>query len=261
MIAELYFEADEDQGGKPALLLLHGALSSRRHWLPNRAALSQHFRIVLAELPAHGRSPAPSDPAAYRPEALVGALDAVREKLGIARWHICGQSFGAGLTLRYALMHPGRVVGQVFTNGNVTLRPPFGPEQNTANAERIARLRAFGREELRQQKFHPRFAKRFPPDIREMLTEDADRIDLEGMIKLLELTLPVLTVRPIFAETAVPTLLVNGRWERGFQPLRDWAAEALPRLRVVDLEGGHSINIEQPEAFNRAVIDFLLPLE
>jgi pimeloyl-ACP methyl ester carboxylesterase len=139
-------------------------------------------------------------------------------------------------------------------------RPPFGPEQNTANAERIARLRAFGREELRQQKFHPRFAKRFPPDIRETLTDDADRIDLEGMIKLLELTLPVLTVRPVFADTAVPTLLVNGRWERGFQPLRDWAAEALPRLRVVDLEGGHSINIEQPEAFNRAVVDFLLPL-
>ena len=261
MIAELSFEADQNEGEKPPLMLLHGALSSRRHWLPNRAALSQHFRTILVELPAHGRSPAPPDPAAYQPEALAASLDAVREKLGIARWHICGQSFGAGLTLRYAIMHPDRVIGQVFTNGNVTLRPPFGPEQTAANAERVARLREFGREELRQQKFHPRFAKRFPPDIREMLTEDADRIDLDGMIKLLGITLPILTVRPIFAETTVPTLLVNGRWERAFQPLRDWAAGALPSLRVVDLEGGHSINIEQPEAFNEAVIDFLLPLE
>src|SRR5262245_33255762 len=94
MIAELYFEADAEDGNKPALLLLHGALSSRRHWLPNRPALSEHFRTVLVELPAHGRSLAPSDPAAYRPEALAASLDIIREKLGIARWHICGQSFG-----------------------------------------------------------------------------------------------------------------------------------------------------------------------
>jgi pimeloyl-ACP methyl ester carboxylesterase len=259
MIAELHFEADED-GAKPALLLVHGFLSSRRHWLVNRPALSQHFRTVAVDLPAHGASPAPPDPSAYTPEALVAALDRVRQKLDIERWHICGQSFGAGLTLRYAFLRPERIIGQVFTNGNAALRPPFGPEQEAANAARIAGLRKDGHEESRRWRFHPRFARRFPPDIREALTKDADSTDIDGMIRLLEFTMPRLTMRPDFPKIEVPTLLVNGLWERAFQPLRAWAAEALPPLRVADLEGGHSINIEQSEAFNRAVIDFLRPL-
>jgi pimeloyl-ACP methyl ester carboxylesterase len=40
-------------------------------------------------------------------------------------------------------------------------------------------------------------------------------------------------------------------------PKGDEAARLLPALRTVDLDGGHPINLDQPEAFNAAVRGFL----
>ena len=57
-------------------------------------------------------------------------------------------------------------------------------------------------------------------------------------------------------QLAMPTLLVNGRWEKAFQPFVEVAQRSIPQLEVVSLEGGHSINIEQPEGFDRAVLAF-----
>lgn len=251
---DLHVEVDP-VSDRPALLLVHGFLSSRHHWLPNEA-LAGHFRRIRVELPGHGRSPAPADPAVYRPGALVAALERVRARLGIPRWHICGQSFGAALTLRYALDHPERVISQIFTNANGALRTGWSTERAAVHAGHMAAIRAEGAAALRRLPFHPAHARRFPPAIRARLSADADAADLTAILHLMAEATPHLPVRARFPATAVPTLLVNGRRERGFQPLRDWAAAALPTLRVVDLDGGHSINIEEPAAFDAAVIAF-----
>src|SRR5262245_51315278 len=58
------------QGG-PHLLLVHGFLSSRAHWLLNLEALSTRFRPVVIELLGHARSPTPNDPSKYSPDAYV----------------------------------------------------------------------------------------------------------------------------------------------------------------------------------------------
>ncbi|MCF8483406.1 MAG: hypothetical protein K9H25_23525, partial [Rhodospirillum sp.] len=69
-------------------------------------------------------------------------------------------------------------------------------------------------------------------------------------------TLPHLGLARELARTSVPTLLVNGRWESRFQPLRDWAAKTMPDLSIVDLVGGHSVNIEQAKGFEPAALAF-----
>ena len=58
------------------------------------------------------------------------------------------------------------------------------------------------------------------------------------------------------AALAVPTLLVNGRYEKSFQADRDFAAATIPGLEVADLDAGHSVNIEAPVEFDRALVDF-----
>ena len=52
-------------------------------------------------------------------------------------------------------------------------------------------------------------------------------------------------------------MLVNGRWETAFQEHVPTAAARIPDFHLVELDGGHSINVEQPEAFDRAVLDFV----
>jgi pimeloyl-ACP methyl ester carboxylesterase len=208
---KLNIDADPEQG-RPPLLLVHGLLSSRNHWLPNRS-LSETFRLIRVDLPAHGLSPAPKDTSGATPEALVEAIEAVRDRLQIDRWYVCGQSFGAAVTLRYALTFPDRVLAQVFTNANGALR--------------------------------------------KALSRDADATDINGIALLLQASTPRLSVRDRLGELRVPTLLVNGLWEKQFQPERQWIAEAHPQIGIRDLEGGHSINIECPNGFNAAVTQFL----
>ena len=52
---------------KPALLLLHGFLSSNLQWEPNRERLLERFRLIEVELWGHGEAPAPEEPAVGAP--------------------------------------------------------------------------------------------------------------------------------------------------------------------------------------------------
>lgn len=251
----LHIDADPEQE-RPALLLVHGMLSSRNHWQPNRS-LSERFRVVRVDLPAHGLSIAPESEAGATPEALVQAIEAVRQHLQISRWHICGQSFGAAITLRYTLTFPERVIGQVFTNANGALRKVWDASQQRRNLNQINEILQEGHVAMRRMAYHPCHAKRFPPDLREMLSRDADSTDVNGIALLLAQATPRLSVRDRLGELRVPTLLVNGLWEKRFQPARKWLSEAHPHIAIEDLQGGHSINIECPEEFDAAVSLFL----
>src|SRR6059058_4727521 len=116
--ATMQFYYDVHDGTGPYMLMVHGFLSSRAQWGPNLTALAPVTRPVVLELWGHGRSPAPTDPPRYHPDAYIEAFDQLRTQLGVERWFLCGQSFGAALTLRYALTHPDRVMAQVFTNSS-----------------------------------------------------------------------------------------------------------------------------------------------
>lgn len=243
-------------GTKPYLLLVHGLLSSRAQWKPNVGALAEATTPVVVELLGHGRSDSPLEPAAYTVGAYVARFEALREQLGAERWLVCGQSFGAGLTIRYALRHPERVLAQVFTNTMSGL----SPAARERLPERVARFDAVergGRAALKALPFHPRPSKRLAPEIWEDLVADAELLDPRAVAEALRTTSPELSVADDLGRIAVPTLLVNGTRETAFQPLRDFAAREIPGVAVVDLAGGHSVNLDQAPAFNAAVTGFV----
>jgi 2-succinyl-6-hydroxy-2,4-cyclohexadiene-1-carboxylate synthase len=246
----------EPGGRGPHLLLVHGFLSSRAQWRPNLAALKQHVRPVIVELWGHGRSPVPEDPAAYRVTSYIDAFEAIRRELGVDRWVVCGQSFGAGLTIRYAHSHPAHVVGQIFTNSVSALSAPGERESDAKRLLWADALERDGHSAIEALRFHPRFATRFASEVKREMLEDAALIQPAAIANAIRYTTPQLSVVDCLGELTAPSLLVNGLWERPFQPLRDRAAKLLPSLAIVDLEGGHSINVEAPAAFNDAVARF-----
>ena len=243
-------------GGRPYLLLVHGMLSSRAQWRPNVGPLAEVATPVVVELWGHGRSPSPTDPAAYTVAAYVAQFEALRERLGAERWFVCGQSFGAGLTIHYALEHPGRVIGQVFTN-SISGLSPAERERLPERASRADAIAQGGREALKDLHFHPRPSRRLAPELWEDLVADADLLSPSAVAEALRTTSPELSVAADLGRITVPTLLVNGARERPFQPLRDLAAREIPGVRVVDLDGGHSVNLDSAPAFNAAVTDFI----
>jgi 2-succinyl-6-hydroxy-2,4-cyclohexadiene-1-carboxylate synthase len=252
---KLYVEM-EPGGRGPHLLLVHGFLSSRAQWRPNLATLKQHVRPVMVELWGHGRSPVPKDPAAYGVTSYIDAFEAIRRELGVDRWLVCGQSFGAGLTIRYAHSHPAHIIGQIFTNSVSALSAPGARDGGADLMARADALEKGGRAAIEALRFHPRFSTRFASEVKQEMLEDAALIQPTAIANAIRYTTPLLSVVDCLSELKAPSLLVNGLWERPFQPLRDRAAKLLPSLAIVDLEGGHSINVEAPALFNDAVAGF-----
>ncbi len=244
-------------GTGPVMFLVHGMLSSHRHWAPNLAAFARHVRPVVFDLWGHGDAPAPLDDDAYHVHALLDQFERVRIALGADKVLLCGQSFGASLTLRYSIEHPERVIAQVFTNSVSALSTPerFGTAEE--RTKRAAAIESRGREMIREMPIHPRRARRLPDAIRDELVEAADAVDPRALARLIAITGPQLSVREDMHRIACPTLLVNGVHEKAFQPLRDDAARGIPGCQVADVDAGHAVNLENPEAFDAAVEQFL----
>jgi pimeloyl-ACP methyl ester carboxylesterase len=106
------------RGTGPAVLLVHGlngAASSMAPLLP--AVLELASRVVLIDLPQHGRSPAPAEPlsAIDYARVVVAAVDELAEETG-GKVVLIGNSMGGGLSLLAASERPALVAGVIGLN-------------------------------------------------------------------------------------------------------------------------------------------------
>jgi pimeloyl-ACP methyl ester carboxylesterase len=252
--------AEVAEGGTgPWCLFIHGFLSSRAQWMLNLEALKAVCRPVVIDLWGHGRSPAPVEAKAYTVGSYLEQFESLRERLGAEDWLVYGQSFGAGLGLQYALWHPDRVRAMVFTNTLVALST-WDPDLNPGKEAIIDQLMGEAvqaRTALSALPMHPRHARRLPQEVFDAMLADAERLSPRAIALSMLHTAPELSVKDRLTELRQPLLLLNGRFERAFQPLCDFARASLPDLEVLDLDGGHAINVECAEACNQAVADFV----
>lgn len=249
----------QTHGGRgPHLLLVHGFLSSRAQWQPNLEALTDVCRPVTLELFGHARSPSPEDPACYHPDYYVRCFEQIRTNLGAERWFVLGYSLGAGLTIRYALSHPERVHGHLFTNSTSGFADVEQVRRWREDAPVTAeRLRTGGQRAVERIPVHPRHALRLAEDIRRALLADAALHDPHGIALTLTETNPRVSVRDRVRENSRPACLLFGEKERRFHEYHQFAGNTMPHLEVVALDAGHGVNMEQPAAFNEAVADFI----
>ena len=107
----LHFARSAGGDGVP-VLLVHGFSSSHGDWDATgwTRALERAGRAWLApDLPGHGASEKPHDPASYRSQALADALAGVLDEAAAERADVVGYSLGAELAVELALAHPSRV--------------------------------------------------------------------------------------------------------------------------------------------------------
>ena len=247
----LHHEVHGHQG--PYLLLVHGMLSSRAQWRLNLEAFQRFCRPVVVELFGHGRSPTPAEATHYHPLAYLSQFEKLRQELGVERWLLCGQSLGASLTIRYALEFPRRVIAQVVTNS----RSALSDEQWIEPMQEQARkLQEQGSQYIAQHPLNPARSKRMAPVVRQAFEEDVRLISVEGLARTGLYTVCNAPLRGQLKLNRVPCLLVNGVWEKKFQAHRDYFLNHTPHSEVVDLPGGHAVNLDAPEEFNQAVSAF-----
>ena len=105
--------------GAPAVLLLHGFPSSSRMFRNLMPKLADRYHVIAPDYPGFGRSPAPDRAAFhYTFAAYAELVEKLTEKLGVRRYALYVQDYGAPVGYRLALRHPERVSALVIQNGN-----------------------------------------------------------------------------------------------------------------------------------------------
>ena len=120
-------------GAGAPILFLHGLGASGETWSTVLDELADRYTVVAIDLPGHGRSPVPEDPAAYTRDAALAAIDEVLAALaagGVGGAPVLvGHSLGGYLSLAHAATRPGVARGVVVLNTGPGYRDPDKREQ------------------------------------------------------------------------------------------------------------------------------------
>lgn len=257
--------AADRSGRGPALMLLHGYTGTGRSMAGLARALQHDFDTIAPDLPGHGRSAERTAGQAYDFDACVDDLVATLAATGHDSAHWLGYSMGARLALACAARHPSRVTSLVLLAGRAGIADP-GERADRRRADEALAVRieergveAFVEEWLAQ----PLFAtlQRLGPEF--MARERAARLanDARGLASSLRALGPA--AQPLLFDALprvnVPVLLVAGALDERFVAAAHELARSLPRAEVCVIpDAGHAAHLEQPEAFQRVVREFLL---
>jgi pimeloyl-ACP methyl ester carboxylesterase len=103
----------------PTLLLLHGFPTSSQMFRNLIPALADRYHMVAPDYPGFGHSAMPPrEKFAYTFDNLAKTVDEFTEKLGLTRYALYVQDYGAPVGFRLALAHPERITAIVVQNGN-----------------------------------------------------------------------------------------------------------------------------------------------
>ena len=103
----------------PAILLLHGFPTSSQMFRNLIPLLADEYHMVAPDYPGYGHSSMPSrDQFAYTFDNLAQVIDEFTEKVGLSKYALYVQDYGAPVGYRLVATHPERVTAIVVQNGN-----------------------------------------------------------------------------------------------------------------------------------------------
>jgi len=258
----LYYEAHGD--GTP-LVLAYGIGGNADYWDANRDALAARHRLVLWEPRGHARSDSPEDPAKYSFARWTDDLTSVLDHLHIRRAHVGGLSLGAGIATRFALRHPGRVHSLLVTNSSSAAGLPLPVDHILMRAQSIKVTLEQGMDAMAE------FAMAANPNVQARLALDPNaktefyayyrRLTPIGYANALRALLAMDHITDQLRRIRVPTLLIGGDLDPSLGPMKEMHARVRRSRLVVLSPASHFANRDQPEAWNRAALDFLAAVD
>lgn len=103
----------------PTIVLLHGFPTSSHMFRDLIPALATRYHVVAPDYPGFGYSSMPSrDEFEYSFDNLAGIMDVFTEQLGLTKYALYLQDYGAPVGYRLAAKHPDRVTALIVQNGN-----------------------------------------------------------------------------------------------------------------------------------------------
>lgn len=96
------------------VIFIHGGPGGTHMGFGGLISLADERAVILYDQLDSGMSERPEHPANWRVERFVGELEAIRQALGVERWHVVGHSWGSALALEYAARFPQHTASAVL---------------------------------------------------------------------------------------------------------------------------------------------------
>lgn len=245
----------EISGSGPWLTLSHSLCCDASMWQPQLAALEKRFTVLRFDTRGHGGTDAPAG--AYTFEQMTDDVLGLLDALKIGRTHFCGLSMGGMIGQHLALKAPDRIGRLVLADTTSRMPPEAGPLW----AERIRIAQEKGMEAHVQPTLERWFTapwRAAHPEVMETIGTLIRNTPVAGYVGCAQ-AIARIDVTDRLDGIKAPTLVIVGRDDVGTPPAMSEAiAAAIPGARLAVIPAAsHLSNIEQAEAFNKLLVDFL----
>jgi pimeloyl-ACP methyl ester carboxylesterase len=239
---KIYYEV---HGSGPAILLTHGYSATSGMWKGQVEALAKDHTLIVWDMRGHGQSDSPGDLSQYSEPATVADMAALLDHAGADKAIIGGLSLGGYMSLAFHRAHPERTRALLI----IDTGPGYKNDEARAgwNANAIARAGKLEAEGLA--------ALGGSPEVRQAQHRSAAGLANAARGMLTQRDAAVISSLP---EVKVPAIVIVGANDTPFLAASDYMAAKIPGAKkVVIPDAGHAANIDQPAAFNEALLGFL----
>ncbi len=260
----LYYE---EVGRGTPLVFVHEFAGDCWSWQPQVRFFSRRYRTIAFNARGYPPSDVPLEPKAYSQQQAADDIKGVLDHLGIERAHVCGLSMGGYATLHFGLSYPERARSLVVAGAG------YGSDKgNThrADSDLVAR-----RLETEGMASVAEFYGRGPTRVQFMEKDPTGWQEFRDRLAAGSAAGHALTLRGVqmlrpsvydlgdrMAKLEVPTLVMTGdEDEPCLEPGIYMKRKIMTAGLVVLPKAGHAINLEEPDLFNRAVLDFLTAVD
>jgi pimeloyl-ACP methyl ester carboxylesterase len=259
----------EDVGHGTPLVFVHEFAGDAKSWHLQVRFFARRYRTIAFDARGYPPSDVPEDPAAYSQDQAVEDIRGLLDALDIARAHVCGLSMGGYATLHFGIRYPERARSLVVAGAGYGSVPA---ERDRFKQDVLATVRRFKEEGMAgvtdlytNGPTRVQLLDKDPTGWQEFRAQFAAQSALGHALTMqgVQLTRPsIFDLEKDLERLEVPTLIMTGDED---EPCLEPAIFMKRKIRssglVVIPKSGHAINLEEPEAFNRAVLDFLTAVD
>jgi 3-oxoadipate enol-lactonase len=242
--------------GAAWVTLVTGIANDTSMWDAQLPALEPHFRVLRYDLRGQGGTQATKPP--YSIAQLVQDLVGLWDKLGIGKTHLVGLGLGGGIVQAAAVQHGERLISLMPVCCRGKMVPDFAAMWHGL----IAKVESEGVESIVEQTAQRWFSDEFKvknPQVLDQVRAMIRKTSLDGYLGCVQAFLG-LDVEKDLGKIRVPTHYLSGADDKlgGPPALMAGLAARVPGARHASVpNAAHIANIQNPGAFNAAVVEFL----
>ena len=259
----------EDTGSGAPVVFVHEFAGDARSWEPQVRYLSRRYRCITYSARGYPPSGVPDDPGAYSQDRARDDVLAVLDALDVERAHVVGLSMGGFATLHFGLAYPERarslVLAGVGYGAEPEQRDRFRSEADaTAGFLRARGMAAFA-ETYSAGPTRVQFRNKDPRGWREfagMLAEHSAAGSAHTQQGVQKERPSIFDLAARMQALTVPSLIVTGDEDWPCLVPSMFMKRTIPSAGLLVVPNtGHTINLEEPAAFNAALADFFAQVD